>query len=376
MRLVAFIAGSLGTLAVLAAIVDGMLITRASRSRLGRAIGFLVLALAKLPLRFIRSFPLRDRWLSGVAPVSLLLQLTMYAFLLIVTLGVMIWGCTDLGWGESLYQSGSTFTTLGIVEPVNVPSAIVTFIAAFLGLVVIAVFIGYLLGVFGMYNDRENLMARLAAVAGEPAWGPQVLARSAVIGSSASDAIDAQSWLDWTIQVRTNTLINPTFGLFRSTSPNSHWVISQLAILDAMSLRMAIEPATVTPVDIRMLSGGTVTCGLLAGNRIHNWETEERVLDVLSQVSKKSETELSSAGLSEEEWGQGWSELVVSKVVTSRDESRVRERFVLLRQFYFADAYFLAEKHHAICAPWSGPRFVSAPVVFPERASDWKGRNK
>lgn len=371
MRVFAFVVGSLGTLIVLAAIVDGMLITRASRSRLGKAISFVVLAIAKLPLRLMRSYSLRDRWLSGVAPVSLLLQLTTYALLLIVTLGIMIWGCTDLDWANALYQSGSTFTTLGIVEPVNATSAVVTFIAAFLGLVVIAVFIGFLLGIFGMYNDRENLMARLAAVAGEPAWGPQVLARSTVIGCPLAESINSHDWLDWTIQVRTNTLINPTFGLFRSTSPRSHWVISQLAVLDAVSLKMAIEPQNASAVDIQLLSGGAVTFGMLSGKEVHNWHTEEKILSVLTQSVASAETH--TAGLSEEEWKQGWNELVTNKVVASEDEAQILSRFISLRQLYFAEAYQLAWKHHAICAPWSGPRRFSEPVIFPERASEWKG---
>ena len=371
MRVFAFVLGTAGTLAVLAAIVDGMLITRASRSRLGNSINFVVLSLAKLPLRLMRSYLVRDRWLSAVAPVSLLLQLTMYAFLLIITLGFMVWGSTDLDWGNSLYQSGSTFTTLGIVEPVNVLSAIVTFIAAFLGLVVIAIFIGFLLGIFGMYNDRENLMARLAAVAGEPAWGPQILARSAVIGSSLDNAINSPDWLDWTIQVRTNTVINPSFGLFRSTSPTRHWIISQLAVLDAVSLKLAIEPENATPVDIQMLSGGVVTCGVLNGREVHNWETEKHIVDVLARKSTGSVA--LTAGLTDHEWEQGWQALEINKVVIASQQKVVRERFSSLREMYYADAYAIAYRHFAICAPWSGTRKIFEPVLFPERASSSEG---
>lgn len=367
MRAFAFVLGSIGTLIVLAAIVDGMLITRASRSKLGNAMSFVVLATARLPLRLMRSYLARDRWLSAVAPVSLLMELSIYALLLILTLGVMMWGATDLDIANSLYQSGSTFTTLGIVEPVNLLSAIVTFIAAFLGLVVIAIFIGFLLGIFGMYNDRENLMARLAAVAGEPAWGPQVLARSAAIGCSLDDAINSQDWLDWTIQVRTNTLINPSFGLFRSTSPTRHWIISQLAVLDAVSLKLAIEPQNATPIDIQMLSGGVVSCGVLNGRRVHNWQTEEYIVEVLK--NKPTSSQDSSAGLTIEEWKQGWETLLENKVVKASQEQTIHQRFTQLRQLYYSDAYDIAYKQFAICAPWSGPRPYPEPVMFPERAS-------
>jgi hypothetical protein len=323
----------------------------------------------------MRSYRLRDRWLSGVAPISLLLQLTAYAIFLILTLGAMIWGFTDLDWVNALYQAGSTFTTLGIVEPVNVMSTIVALCAAFLGLVVIAVFIGFLLGIFSMYNDRENLMARLAAVAGEPAWGPEILARSALLGAPLSDAIDSADWLDWTVRVRTNTLINPTFALFRSPSPHSHWAISQLAILDAVALKLAIEPGNAAPVDIRLLSGGTVTCGLLVGKKTHNWRTEEKILAVLSGSQEESD-EKKSAGLTDDEWGIGWSELVRCNVVDPADEFGVRTRFNSLRQLYFDDAYLLASRHHAVRAPWSGARPRQERVVMPERASELKGQSQ
>jgi hypothetical protein len=371
MRVFAFVIGSLGTLAVLGAIVDGMLITRASRSRLGKTMSFVVLALAKLPLRMMSSYVVRDRWLTGVAPVSLLLQLSIYALLLIFTLGLMVWGATDLDWGNSLYQSGSTFTTLGIVEPVNVLSTVVTFIAAFLGLVVIAIFIGFLMGIFSMYNDRENLMARLAAVAGEPAWGPQVLARSAVIGSPLAESINSADWLDWTIQVRTNTLINPTFGLFRSTSSQRHWVISQLAVLDAVSLKLAIDPANAQPIDIQMLSGGAVTFGVLTNNKIHNWQTEEYIVGVLNQRPAVSAD--IDGGLSADEWARGWNDLVRGNIVSAKKEEEIRHRFFRLRELYVQNAYSLARQHNAVRAPWSGQRRFDEPVLFPERASDPTG---
>jgi hypothetical protein len=122
MRVLATILGVLGTIVIVGSIVDSMLVARAKKSRLASFIGSFVLFVAKAPLRVLPSYRWRDRWLSGVAPVAMLLQLAIYGVLLIVTLGLWIFGVTDLSLGNSLYQSGSTFTTLGIVEPVNIPS--------------------------------------------------------------------------------------------------------------------------------------------------------------------------------------------------------------------------------------------------------------
>jgi hypothetical protein len=176
-RLAALIAGILFTLWTFWAMVRAMLVPHGTVNVVARSVQWGVGAMARVPLRLMSSYSMRDRWLAGVA---------VYATILIFTLGLIVFGLTDLTLGDSLYQSGSTFTTLGIVEPVNVPSAITTFIAAFLGLIVIAIFVGYLMGTYSAYVGRESQMARIAMVAGEPAWGPQILIR----GRSRCESLD------------------------------------------------------------------------------------------------------------------------------------------------------------------------------------------
>jgi hypothetical protein len=365
MRVLATVLGLLGTIAIVGSIVDSMLIARSKKSRLTSFIGLCVLLVAKAPLRLLPSYGWRDRWLSGVAPVAMLLQLAIYGVLLILTLGLWIFGVTDLSFGDALYQSGSTFTTLGIVEPVNIPSTIITFVAAFLGLVVIAIFIGYLLALLGMYSDRESMISRLSADAGDPAWGPQVLLRGAALGRSLGETIQSADWINWMAQVRTNTLTNPGLAMFRSSSPSRHWVIAIQAMLDATSLKMAIAPKSATPDDVQLLSSGIVTLGILNRRTVHNWFTEDAVLKILSGQDDETRS-LTESLLADDEWKIGWDALCQMGIARASQERAVKPMFLKLRGLYASDAQTLARKLHAIRAPWSGTRAFTEPSVFPE----------
>lgn len=361
MRSVVFVLGCIGTFGLVFAMVQSMLISRSSRNFISNGVNGIVKAFAQLPLRLIRSYEARDRWLSTAAPGALLLQLTVYAVLFIFTLGLMVWGSSELSFANAIYQAGSTFTTLGIVLPVTPVSTAVTFLAAFLGLVVVAVFIGYLLAMYGMYSDREATMARLSTFAGEPAWGPEFLARANRIGRPLGQEPDSAVVLDWVSQLRLNQVMNPVLSQFRSPSPNRHWIITLLAALDAVALRLALGESVDIPSDIQLITEGSLTLGLCDGVREHNWTIERQVLGAVREPVPASHPHT----LTDDEWSAGWSELLAGGLQPQVAEAEVRARFELLRACYYGHAQALSRRLHAVRAPWSGERDFAAPVVWP-----------
>lgn len=266
MRITALIVGVILTLATFLALCQAMLVPRQSNSLIVRAVNSVVSAAAQAPLPLMRSYRMQDRWLSGAAPMTVLIALVAYVVILIATLGLVVYGTTQLSLLESMYQSGSTLTTLGIVEPVNVPSAITTFIAAFLGLVVIAVFIGYLLAIYGAYVARESGMARVAMLAGEPAWGPVMIARGHLLGLPDKEVPDASEWLNWICDTRLNSQVNPVLMRFRSTSGLRHWVTTTLAVMDAATLRVSTSDSAPDPHLVQVLTEGTLSLATVRGN--------------------------------------------------------------------------------------------------------------
>lgn len=366
MRWAALIVGIVLTVWVVVAMLTSMLVSRNPRSLVSRGVIAGVWAVMRAPLRVVGSYPRQDRWLAGAAPITVILQLAVYVVALIVSLGLVVYGTTGLSLKDSLYQSGATFTTLGIVETVNVPSAIVTFVAAFLGLVVIAVFIGYLMAIYGAYSARESQMALLSQAAGEPAWGPEALRRCHRLGGDTS-AVDSDTWLGWISAIRLSHRVTPVLMHVRSPSPTRHWVIAMLAVLDATALRVALAGERPAAADVRLLAEGSVTLALLSGNddaRTCNWSSEERILAVCD--GSGPEAGLREAGLTSDEWDQMEGLLVRDGVTDPASLAQARRTFCGLRSLYAPSACGLASRLHAVRAPWSGERHPKTAVEWPD----------
>lgn len=367
MRVAALAIGIALTAWVFLAIVKVMLIPRGTQSWVVSGVTGFVRGLATAPLSLLRTYRLRDAWLAGVAPVSVLLQLVVYVVLLILTLGLVVYGTSDLSMLNSLYQSGATLTTLGIVQPVTVASTIVTFIAAFLGLVVIAIFIGYLMAIYGAYTSREQAMARLALIAGQPSWGPQILARGHVLRLPPEQSPDCEEWVGWITETRMNTQVNPVLSDFRSTNRNRHWVVSMLAVLDATALRISLE-GRATPHQVRLIGAGAVAAAVLReSDEVHNWAVEDRVLGIVADSTGSASPDHSQ--LSPADLEAGWRALREVDYPLPDDLAGAERRFRAIRSVYARDVLALASHLQAVPAPWAGERSPTMPTMWPEIAN-------
>ncbi|MFN8125593.1 MAG: hypothetical protein U0R64_03675 [Candidatus Nanopelagicales bacterium] len=371
MRIAALIIGIIVATVTFLALCQAMLVPRRSTSVLVQGINRGVAVVSTWPLRFMKRYETQDRWLSGAAPISVLLQLVVYVVILILALGLVVYGTTTLSLNDSLYQSGSTLTTLGIVEPVDEASTITTFVAAFLGLVVIAIFIGYLMAIYGAYVDREAGMARAAMLAGEPAWGPIMLARGRILGLPDSEVPDSDMWLEWLCSTRMSQQVNPVLMEFRSTSAGRHWVTTLLAVLDAGALRISLGDGTPDPHTVQLLTEGSLTLATLtAPVRVdphevatHNWDLERMIVAAVRNPPPESPPE---CGLTSDDFEQAMDILRDAGVPVPDDVAGAFRRFAAVRAVYYSDAAAIAKRLHAVPAPWSGERTPSLPVRYPE----------
>lgn len=360
------------TAGVTIAAIASMVVPRATRSGLAHIVTKSVLIVTRFPLRAMRTYKMQDRWLRMAAPISVLVQLAIYVFLIIVGMAFVIYGQTHLTWKQAAWQSASTVTTLGSVESVNGPSAITVSIGAFLGLVVIAVFMGYLVGLYSAYVARESLMARFSQIGGEPAWGPMVLARSAALSGQPASLLDCENWQTWMADVRLGQQASPVLAHFRSPDPLRHWVTTLLAILDATSLALGLGIAQDRAAAIRVLAEGTITLRVLnrkgVGQERLNWQFEKYVLDVLNGTATPNPA--ASTKVSDEEWNAAVGVLVGMGAATRASLESSRSTFDALRDLYASDACALASHLHAVRGPWSGERRFELPVLWPDELEE------
>ena len=116
----------------------------------------------------------KDRVLALLAPVSLLMMLVVWLLLFLTSYALIFWPFVgDLVSGFNLAGS-SLFTlgfTLGFAAPHQNGPAVLEFLAAATGMIIIALQIGYLPTLYGAFNRRETLVTALNMRAGSPFMG-------------------------------------------------------------------------------------------------------------------------------------------------------------------------------------------------------------
>src|ERR1700737_2821186 len=173
-----FVVGFFIVMGTLSSVVGTLVVPRSIDSRISRGVeraldaGFLQLS------RLVRSYERRDRILAWQSPLSLLIRLAVWLGLLVTGFAMLLLPSLDGRLGAAFSDAGSSMFTLGYAAPVGTGSTTLEYLAAFTGLVVIGLQVGYLPTLYAAFNRRETEVSLLGSRAGVPAWGPEILARS------------------------------------------------------------------------------------------------------------------------------------------------------------------------------------------------------
>ncbi len=229
-----------------------LLIPRPAHPLLTSAVGRAVQVAYQVVTDQITDLRRRERILSSGAPAFLLGLLVTWLMLLFLGFGLMLWPLTKGGLLVALRVSGSSLTTLGFDAPRGAAPTVVVFAAAASGLVVVALVIGYLPVLYAAFNRREILVTMLEALAANPAWGPELLARQALIDNVAYLPELYQRWTEWAADISESHANYRALIYFRSPDPAASWLLSLLAVLDAAALHLALCPRS-APAQARPL---------------------------------------------------------------------------------------------------------------------------
>ena len=146
----------------------------------------------------------------------------------------------------------------------------IVFVAAASGMVVVALQIGYLPTLYSAFNRRETEVALLAARAGVPSWGPELLARTYYALGTGVSTLDTlpdlyMRWERWSADVAESHTTYLPLVRFRSPLPYSSWVIALLSVLDSAALMLSLSPENTPSVPARLcLRGGFGCLGRIA----------------------------------------------------------------------------------------------------------------
>src|SRR6202162_4183061 len=129
----------------------------------------------------------RDLLLATQAAAILLTQLAAWLLVAYVGFALLLWPFATRGVVSAFVDAGSSLFTLGFAVPGGAVPAVIVFLAAATGLVILTLQIAYLPTLYAAFNRWETEVALLNARGGFPSWGPELLGRTTyALGSGTS----------------------------------------------------------------------------------------------------------------------------------------------------------------------------------------------
>ncbi|HJX76538.1 MAG TPA: hypothetical protein VJ247_09275, partial [Gaiella sp.] len=171
LRVLLFLAGLALVLLMIRSLVRTFLVPRALQAHLSRAVFVTVRRVFRLRARERHDYAMRDRVMALYAPVALLILLAVWFALVLAGYSAMFFALGGVSPFEAFTLAGSSMLTLGFAMPPDDAGVALSFTAAGLGLVLLALFITYLPSLYGAFQRRERGVAKLEVRAGQPPSG-------------------------------------------------------------------------------------------------------------------------------------------------------------------------------------------------------------
>lgn len=349
-------------------VIGTLIVPRPVGSWLTRMVDSLVLTVYMSVTRPVTDWIKRDRILATQAAAILVGQLVAWLGIFLAGFTLALWPSPGRNISSALADAGSSIFTLGFAEPAGTTPAVIVFIAAGTGMVVVALQIGYLPTLYAAFNRRETEVALLVSRAGFPSWGPELLARTHYALGSGTSTLNTlpdlyKEWERWSSDVAESHTTYLPLVRFRSPQPYSSWVIALLSVLDSAALLLTLSPGQAPIVPARLCLRSGFNCL----NRI----ARAMGMDVPVEADPEAGITLTYA-----EFLEAHARLVAVDFPMTRKPEDAWPDFVGWRVNYESTAYQIAAAIDAVPALWSGPRRHPSHPISPDRPPAGRQRTR
>ena len=241
-----------------ASVIKTFMVPRETHTRLNIIVAACVYRSFTFGTKHVNDLIKREKLLAFTAPAFLLGLLSSWLTCLWIGFSLLLWP-TGVSFPIALRESGSSLFTLGFAFPRGLGGNLIVFVAAASGLAVLALLIAYLPLLYAAFNRRETLVATFEALAGAPPWGPELLARQALIDNEAVLPGLYARWTEWTADLSESHINYRTLVYFRSIDPAASWLLSLLAVLDGAALHLSLNPSSAPHEARPLLRVGYIT---------------------------------------------------------------------------------------------------------------------
>jgi hypothetical protein len=358
-RVVAAVVGGLLVLAALSSVTETLIVSRPVNSALTRWVDRMVDRAYHQVVGRVADYQRWDRMRATQAAALLLAQLAAWLVVAYLGFALLLWPFATGGVASAFIDSGSSLFTLGFAVPAGTAPAVIVFLAAATGLVILTLQIAYLPTLYSAFNRRETQVALLNERAGMPSWGPELLARTHYALGTGVSTLDTMPdlyarWESWAADVAESHSTYPVLVRFRSPGPHSSWVTALLAVLDSAALFLALSPEAAPVVPARLCLRG--------GFRCFNRVARTMGFDVPDEPGPDAQTSLTYP-----EFLDAVGRMREVGFPIERDPAEAWPDFVGWRVNYEQAAYAVAAAVYAVPALWSGPRRQAVSPIPPIR---------
>ncbi len=336
-----------------------LIVSRPVNSRLTRWVDRMVDWVYEQVVGRIADYQRRDRMRATQAATVLLAQLAAWLIVAYAGFALLLWPFAARGVVSAFIDAGSSLFTLGFAVPAGTAPAVIVFLAAATGLVILTPQIAYLPTLYAAFNRRETQVALLNERAGMPSWGPELLARTYYALGTGVSTLDTMPdlyarWENWAADVAESHTTYPVLIRFRSPGALSSWVTALLAVLDSAALFLALSPGAAPVVPARLCLRGGFRCF----NRI----ARTMGFDIPDEPGPDAGTSVTYA-----EFLDAVGRMREVGFPIERDPAEAWPDFVGWRVNYEPAAYAVAAAAYAVPALWSGPRRHPVSPIPPVR---------
>lgn len=335
-------------------VVRTLIMTRGARSIIRTCVSGPIGYVINLVARQSKDYLRRDAIQSWIAPMMIVGSLSAWLVLYLIGYMLMLKGMVGLDISVAFREAGSSLFTLGFASGNRAQLSVIDFIAAATGPITIGLMISYLPSLYGSYNRREVDVAILKARAGEPNWGPEILARHTALKSDRVHLDEMwHDWERWAADVSESHTSYPPLIYTRSARPRRNWVVALLSVMDAAALSLVLRPHD-RQVSARILLRQGIEC--------------LRDLAVIEKIDfDQNPRPGGSIELSKQEFMDAVEMLKSVGYDPQRSAEDAWPLFSDWRMMYESIAYELAYKIDAVPALWSGPRRPHTDPMAPQR---------
>lgn len=337
--------------------LDTLVVPRGLSSRTAAVVGKVVRRMFLVVANRFDDYESKDNVLVLQGPITLLFLLVTWIVAFLLGYALILYPIEDVSFLTAIQETGSAFFTLGFAGPRGPAGSAIHVVAAFTGLIVIALQIAYLPTLYASFNRRETLVTMLQSRAGSPAWGPEILRRHQAVSIIDNLPQLYAEWEQWAADVAESHTNYPVLVSFRSPHPLRSWIVGLLAVVDSAALYAALSPSR-APSEARL-------CIRMGFNCMRDIATAMQI------PFDPDPLPTDPIDLTFDEFNGAVHQLRDAGFPIERSAEEAWPHFRGWRVNYESVAYALADFAVAPPGPWSGPReHLPGMAIIPQRPAN------